>query len=67
MKISRLIEKLENVKEDYGDLDVGNRRDKVDDFDFFADLTLIRLNKFPLFADKEARDRVECDYFLGIY
>lgn len=67
MKISRLIEKLENVKEDYGDLDVGIRRDKVDDFDFFADLTLIRLNKFPLFADKEARDRVECDYFLGIY
>ena len=35
--------------------------------DFFADLTLIRLNKFPLFADKEARDRVECDYFLGIH
>lgn len=67
MRIDELIEKLENFKKEYGNLDVGIRRDKVDDFDFFADLTLIRLNKFPLFADKEARDRVECDYFLGIY
>lgn len=67
MRISEFIEKLQDFKKENGDLDVGIRRDKVDDFDFFADLTLIRLNKFPLFADKEARDRVECDYFLGIY
>ena len=67
MKISEFIEKLAEFKKENVNLDVGIRRDKVDDFDFFADLTLIRLNKFPLFADKDARDRVECDYFLGIY
>ena len=46
MKISEFIEKLEEFKKENGNLDVGIRRDKVDDFYSFADLTLIRLNKF---------------------
>lgn len=36
MKISEFIEKLEEFKKENGNLDVGIRRDKVDDFDFFC-------------------------------
>ena len=67
MKIDELIEKLENFKKEYGNLDVGIRRDRYNYYDFCADLKIQNINNFSLYADNEIWDKVECESFLGIY
>ena len=67
MRISEFIEKLQDFKKENGDLDVGIRRDRYNDYDFCADLKIQNINNFSLYADNEIWDKVECKSFLGIY